>query len=127
MGITAIGDSVSEVDKIYQRVIEILDEETALPFHKLSLSPPRSPVHFLEVTSRNVVIRKLSVKNTTLKFGSGPVKLLITVCVHGDEVCGIHAVNELVDEGYFDTIPKGNVTIHLSLFFIIIYCLLQIK
>jgi succinylglutamate desuccinylase len=28
-------------------------------------------------------------------------RLLITVCIHGDEICGLHAVNELLKEGFF--------------------------
>jgi len=29
-------------------------------------------------------------------------KKLITVCIHGDETCGLTAVNELIDEGFFE-------------------------
>jgi hypothetical protein len=26
---------------------------------------------------------------------------LITVCIHGDETCGLVAINELIEENYF--------------------------
>jgi len=43
---------------------------------------------------------------TRLVFGcidSEPkTRKLITVCVHGDEICGLIAVNELIEEGFFE-------------------------
>jgi len=45
-------------------------------------------------------------KTTRLVFGctdSEPrTRKLITVCIHGDEVCGLTAVNELIEEGFFE-------------------------
>jgi succinylglutamate desuccinylase len=40
---------------------------------------------------------------TKLQFGAddAPKKLLVTVCIHGNEVCGLLAVNELLQEGFF--------------------------
>lgn len=40
---------------------------------------------------------------TKLAFGAkdAPKRLLITVCIHGNEVCGLLAVNELLREGFF--------------------------
>jgi len=40
---------------------------------------------------------------TKLQFGAkdAPKKLLITVCIHGNEICGLVAVNELLNEGFF--------------------------
>jgi len=58
---------------------------------------------------------------TKLVFGCTDSKpqshKLITVCIHGDETCGFHAVNELVSEGFFrngfDT-QKEKVTVILG-------------
>jgi len=45
-------------------------------------------------------------KTTKLVFGcidSEPrIRKLITVCIHGDEICGLTAVNELIEEGFFE-------------------------
>jgi len=45
-------------------------------------------------------------KTTRLVFGcihSEPrTRKLITVCIHGDEICGLNAVNELIEEGFFE-------------------------
>jgi succinylglutamate desuccinylase len=42
---------------------------------------------------------------TRLVFGCTDSKpqshKLITVCIHGDETCGFHAINELISEGFF--------------------------
>jgi len=40
---------------------------------------------------------------TKLVFGAkdAPKKLLITVCIHGNETCGLVAVNQLLQEGFF--------------------------
>jgi len=40
---------------------------------------------------------------TKLVFGckEAQKKLLVTVCIHGDEVCGLVAVNQLLQEGFF--------------------------
>jgi len=45
----------------------------------------------------------LSEANTKLIFGNEHAdrKLLITVCIHGNETCGLVAVNELIEEGFF--------------------------
>jgi len=47
----------------------------------------------------------LSVECTKLSFGCTDItkitkKKLITVCMHGDETCGMYAVNELIKEGF---------------------------
>jgi len=116
LGITVIGDSVDEVENLYRKVEHILDKETSLSLEKLSLSsPPHTPLLFMEATTRYTFARKLSAKNSTLTFGTGPLKLLVTVCVHGDEVCGLRGVNELVDEGYFETIAKDKITLTIML------------
>jgi len=52
---------------------------------------------------------KLSPNCTKMVFGCKDdskvtVKKLITVCMHGDETCGMVAINELIQEGYFDKI-----------------------
>lgn len=46
----------------------------------------------------------------TLGASDAPVRLVITVGVHGDEPCGMHGFNELLEEGYFDHLPA-----HISL------------
>jgi len=40
---------------------------------------------------------------TKLVLGSedAPKKLLVTVCIHGNEICGLEAVNKLLQEGFF--------------------------
>jgi predicted deacylase len=55
---------------------------------------------------------KLNPDSTKLIFGctddsKTTVKKLITVCMHGDEVCGMVAINELIQEGYFEKIFKS--------------------
>ena len=50
----------------------------------------------------------LSPENESLVFGCKEDKLvvkhqLITVCIHGDETCGLVAINELIEEGFFST------------------------
>jgi len=55
----------------------------------------------------------LSPDSTKLIFGCTDdskvtVRKLITVCMHGDEVCGMLAVNELLQEGYFERIFNNN-------------------
>jgi len=35
------------------------------------------------------------------------IKIVITVGVHGDEPCGMHGFNELLEEGYFDDLPDN--------------------
>jgi len=40
---------------------------------------------------------------------------LITVCIHGNELAGLHAVNELQEEGFFNTLDVTNrITIILG-------------
>jgi len=54
---------------------------------------------------------------TKLVFGAenAPKKLLVTVCIHGNEICGLVATNELLQEGFFKQIPKDvRVTIMLG-------------
>jgi len=53
---------------------------------------------------------------TILRFGNpsnSDQSKLITVCVHGDEVAGLLATNELIDEGFFRSIQQ-NVTIMIG-------------
>jgi len=50
---------------------------------------------------------KLSPEVSKLVFGctqdiKTTTKKLITVCMHGDEVCGMIAINELIQDGYFE-------------------------
>jgi succinylglutamate desuccinylase len=55
---------------------------------------------------------------TKLVFGSenAQKKLLITVCIHGNEVCGLEAVNELLQEGFFKHgYDKHNVRVTILL------------
>jgi len=55
---------------------------------------------------------------TKLVFGAenAPKKLLVTVCIHGNEICGLVATNELLQEGFFKHgIPQDvRVTIMLG-------------
>lgn len=55
---------------------------------------------------------------TKLVFGAenAAKKLLVTVCIHGNEICGLVAVNELVQEGFFKhRIPQDvSVTVMLG-------------
>lgn len=43
----------------------------------------------------------------TLGPSDAAIKVVITVGVHGDEPCGIHGFNELLEEGYFDHLPDN--------------------
>ena len=51
----------------------------------------------------------LSAENPKFVIGNpdfASMKILISVCVHGDEYCGLVAFNELIKEGFFKNIPK---------------------
>jgi len=42
-----------------------------------------------------------SVTKLVIGASDAPRKLLLTVCIHGNEICGLVAVNELLQEGFF--------------------------
>eukprot|EP00808_Paulinella_micropora_P019417 g43007.t1 len=42
-----------------------------------------------------------------LSFGQGPHRRLITVGIHGDEPCGVLAINQLIQEGYFEKVAQA--------------------
>jgi len=42
-----------------------------------------------------------SVTKLVLGAEDAPKKLLVTVCIHGNEICGLEAVNRLLHEGFF--------------------------
>lgn len=61
-------------------------------------------------------MKRLSPDAPLLEFqgkADGP-SILITVGVHGNETDGIHAVNGLIDEGFFDRLPGGRVSVLLA-------------
>eukprot|EP01118_Nematostelium_gracile_P010237 TRINITY_DN350_c0_g1_i1.p1 TRINITY_DN350_c0_g1~~TRINITY_DN350_c0_g1_i1.p1 ORF type:complete len:331 (+),score=75.79 TRINITY_DN350_c0_g1_i1:89-994(+) len=55
---------------------------------------------------------------TIVKFGTdaeNSISKLVTVCIHGDETAGLVATNELIQEGFFDSIDENtNVTIMIG-------------
>jgi len=74
--------------------------------------PPELDVLSKEATTPKVTPTTLSPESSKLVFGCSQsskttVRKLITVCMHGDEVCGMVAVNELVQEGYFEKVFAG--------------------
>lgn len=50
----------------------------------------------------------------TFESGKPGPSILISVAVHGDEVCGCQAVNELIGEGFFSALYSGKVTVVLA-------------
>jgi len=55
---------------------------------------------------------------TKLVFGAenAPRKLLLTVCIHGNEICGLVAVNELLQDGFFKHgFPSNEVRVTIML------------
>jgi succinylglutamate desuccinylase len=55
---------------------------------------------------------------TVLRFGSdspNAISKLVTVCIHGDETAGMIAANELIQEGFFDSLDENvNVTVMIG-------------
>jgi len=82
--------------------------------------PPASPTltHEIPITSKPL----LSPENPKIVFGCLDDELvtskkLITVCMHGDEICGMIAANRLIQEGFFDSYfsKKGAQTKRLTI------------
>lgn len=58
-------------------------------------------------------VPQLSEDTPVLRFvgkegASGPLRVLVTVCTHGDEVAGLLAANELIREGFFGHATGGS-------------------
>jgi len=75
-----------------------------IPKDDIISSPPRSP---LSTSNSSAEEPHLSPNQSQLVFGCTEDELvqnrkLITVCIHGNEVCGLIAVNELIDENFFE-------------------------
>lgn len=70
----------------------------------------------MELKNRNI----LNPDCTKLTLGcsdkEAKKRLFITVCIHGDETCGLNAVNELLEEGFFEKgFDSKNVQVNILL------------
>lgn len=111
VGITSVGDSAEEASSIFSKVEAVLEELGAQNLKRKEVKPTQ-----VEVVDENIQTDEppsaqdlhstfVSPKNTVVEFGDkekAKTRLLITVCIHGDEVCGLHAINQLISEGYFE-------------------------
>jgi len=83
-----------------------------LPETENDEKPPELGVLSQGATTQKLTPTCLSPESSKLVFGCSQiskttVRKLITVCMHGDEVCGMIAVNELIQEGYFEKVFAG--------------------
>lgn len=107
VGVTCIANSSEAASALYEQVQKGLDELASGPrFGDIEQTFPKKDKMLMRMTAQGHTTQHLSYKHTSLQVGDihdlNAVKLLITVGIHGDEVCGVHAVNELITEGYFD-------------------------
>eukprot|EP00026_Physarum_polycephalum_P002624 Phypoly_transcript_02631.p1 GENE.Phypoly_transcript_02631~~Phypoly_transcript_02631.p1 ORF type:complete len:853 (+),score=145.66 Phypoly_transcript_02631:90-2648(+) len=111
VGITCVADTAEAATSLFVQVQKVLEELGSNP--RLGAKEPimpRKEMLALRRTAQGETIQVptrefLTYRNAAMKVGDKDhhaKKLLITVAVHGDEVCGVHAVNELISEGFFD-------------------------